>query len=102
MIPCMHALHWLTQTHSGVIVALILGMVFLLVLYLIPGLLAYSLGCRNWRGILVLNLLLGWTVIGWLVMLIWALVSEDAPRFDDDDDQYPPSTKPRRLPPTWD
>lgn len=34
--------------------------------YALPGLIARSRGHRNWRGILVLNLLLGWTVIGWV------------------------------------
>ena len=28
------------------------------------------------RGIVLCNLLLGWTVLGWLVALVWALVDE--------------------------
>ncbi len=31
---------------------------------------------RNARAILVLNLLLGWTILGWIGALIWALLRE--------------------------
>jgi hypothetical protein len=31
---------------------------------------------KNIKAIFVLNLLLGWTLIGWVVALVWALVKE--------------------------
>src|SRR5436305_437114 len=34
---------------------------------------------RNATAILVLNIFLGWTVIGWVVALVWACSTEDAP-----------------------
>lgn len=34
---------------------------------------------RNFRAIFALNLLLGWTVIGWVAALVWALMQEEAP-----------------------
>jgi len=35
---------------------------------------------RDAAGIFLLNLLLGWTVICWLIALIWACMSEDYPQ----------------------
>lgn len=35
---------------------------------------------RNAGAIFVLNLLLGWTVIGWIVALVWALTVDSAPQ----------------------
>ena len=43
-----------------------------LALYLIPALVAYNRQHPNAGAILILNLLLGWTVLGWIVSLVWA------------------------------
>jgi hypothetical protein len=48
------------------------------VLYFLPAILAFGRSKRDAVAILVLNLLLGWTVIGWVISLVWAL-KEDAP-----------------------
>lgn len=45
-------------------------------LYLLPGIVAMAGGKRGTAGIFMLNLLLGWTVIGWIVALVWALAAE--------------------------
>ena len=50
--------------------ALALGFVCLL-LYFLPSLIGRNK--RNSGAILALNLLLGWTVVGWVVSLVWAL-----------------------------
>lgn len=42
----------------------------------LPTLLAMVLGRRNWVGILMVNLFLGWTGIGWLFAFVWALIGE--------------------------
>jgi hypothetical protein len=52
-------------------------------LYFIPSFVAYARGHRNTSAIVVLNLLLGWTFIGWAISLVWAMTantsqSEDA------------------------
>ena len=53
---------------------LLLSVVALLV-YLIPtGVAAYRLHHQLW-AILALNLLLGWTVIGWALALVWAFTA---------------------------
>jgi Superinfection immunity protein/zinc-ribbon domain len=52
-------------------------LIFLLVsllLYFLPAYLARNRS--NFTAILVLNLLAGWTFIGWIIALVWALSSE--------------------------
>ena len=44
--------------------------------YLVPALTAMVRGRQNAGGIFVLNLLLGWTVIGWVLALVWAVTGE--------------------------
>lgn len=48
----------------------------LLALYLLPGLIAVSKGKNNRTAIFILNLLVGWTLIGWLIALIWSLTND--------------------------
>lgn len=43
--------------------------------YWLPTLLAFHRHHRNRTAILLVNLFLGWTVIGWVVSLIWACTS---------------------------
>lgn len=40
--------------------------------YLLPTLIAASRGHHNLLAIGMLNLLLGWSVLGWIVALVWA------------------------------
>lgn len=54
---------------------IILIILFLLI-YFLPSL--FGVGKRNSGAIFALNLLLGWTLIGWVVSLVWAL-TKDAP-----------------------
>lgn len=53
--------------------------IFLAVLYLLPAILAILCGRKNWGGIFVLNLFLGWTFVFWVIALVWTCVdkSED-------------------------
>jgi hypothetical protein len=46
----------------------------LVILYFLPTIIASNRG-HSVAGILLLNLFLGWTGIGWIVMLLWALLS---------------------------
>jgi hypothetical protein len=41
--------------------------------YFLPSLIALLRGARDGAAIIVINLLLGWTVIGWIATLIWSL-----------------------------
>ena len=42
-------------------------------LYFLPSVIAAARSKRDLVSIFVLNLLLGWTAIGWVVALVWAL-----------------------------
>jgi hypothetical protein len=43
------------------------------VLYFLPSIVAIARSKRDATSIFVLNLLLGWTAIGWVIALVWAL-----------------------------
>jgi hypothetical protein len=48
------------------------------VMYFLPSIIALARNKRDITAILLLNVLLGWTVIGWVVALVWA-VKTDVP-----------------------
>ena len=50
----------------------------LLLLYFLPTIVADQRRVRHLAGILILNLFLGWTMLGWIGALIWAV--SDAPK----------------------
>jgi hypothetical protein len=52
----------------------ILGFGF--VLYFLPAIIAFARSKRDAGAILVLNFFLGWTAIGWVIALVWALKQE--------------------------
>jgi len=45
-----------------------------LLLYFLPALLARNK--PNFTGVLMLNIFLGWTFIGWIVALVWAISNQ--------------------------
>lgn len=50
--------------------------ILLAVLYLFPAILSLLLNRKHWAAILVLNLFLGWTYIGWVAALIWVFADK--------------------------
>jgi nucleoside permease NupC len=54
----------------------IIGLAVFFGIYFIPALTAGYLNHRQFTGILVLNVLLGWTFIGWVAALIWAVLKD--------------------------
>ncbi len=50
-------------------------LIFVVGLYFLPGLIAAVRHTHNVTGILLLNLFLGWTLVGWVVALLMALFS---------------------------
>ena len=48
---------------------------FLMAIYMIPTLVAGYKGHQHCAGIAILNLFLGWTLVGWIVALIWAVTN---------------------------
>ena len=53
--------------------AAILVMLFVLAVYLIPTIIAFARGHASKWGIGVLNIILGWSLVFWVVALIWSL-----------------------------
>lgn len=63
----------------------------LLFLYFMPFLISIPRNHHNKSAIFVLNLLLGWTVLGWIAALVWALTKPAPPQviYVRQDDQPP-------------
>lgn len=64
------AVERLSEAFSGV--PSIVWAFILVLFYFAPALHARSKKHHNAKAIFVLNLLLGWTVIGWAVAMVWA------------------------------
>jgi len=54
-----------------------LGIFIVAGLYFLPTIVAFSRKRSNREAILVLNIFLGWTFVGWVVALVWAMTKED-------------------------
>jgi hypothetical protein len=48
-----------------------------LIIYFIPSFIAHLRGNKNLAAILILNVFLGWTGLGWVGALIWASLNDD-------------------------
>jgi len=57
------------------ITALVLAIV-LAVVYFLPTVVAMSRSHHQWPAIVALNLLLDWTVLGWIAALVWSLTAK--------------------------
>mgnify|MGYP001581273136 CR=1 FL=1 len=47
------------------------------IVYFIPSYMAFKMGNRNAFAILVLNVLGGWTIIGWILAMVWCSNGND-------------------------
>ena len=61
------------------LLVLILIGVAAFVIHFLPTIAAYNRQVENFWWIFLINLLFGWTLIGWIVALVWAL--NDRPRY---------------------
>jgi hypothetical protein len=52
---------------------------FLFAMYWLPTLIALARQTPSALGIAMLNFFLGWTVIGWIMALVWALAANTSP-----------------------
>jgi hypothetical protein len=66
------------------------AVIAVLVLYFLPWLVAATRGHNNSMAIFMLNLFLGWTFLGWVAALVWALTNSSA--------QNPPKISLRQPP----
>ena len=53
---------------------------FMGIIYFVPSLIAVNRRHHNSTAIFVLNLCLGWSFIGWVVSLVWALTKVEPRR----------------------
>lgn len=78
-------LHWLTNSPAGFDVVLVAGFVFCAIIYMAPAVMAWSLRSKGLLWLTAVNILLGWTVIGWIVALVWAMAGAKDSSFNDID-----------------
>ena len=50
--------------------------IVILIIYFIPAMIAEHREHRNKRAILVVNFFFGWTLLGWVGALVWAIYKE--------------------------
>lgn len=48
-------------------------------LYLLPSFVAAGRKCKAGAGVAVVNIFLGWTLLGWVVALAWAVTGDPKP-----------------------
>ncbi len=61
------------QMQNFTILELLLA-VLIFAVYFLPTLIAFLRQHKNKLAIFLLNLLLGWTVLGWVVSLVWSVM----------------------------
>ena len=64
-----------TQGNNKKIVGVLIAV--LTVGYMLPFSIAYIEEKKNTSAIFALNFFLGWTLVGWVVSLVWALANEE-------------------------
>src|ERR1700740_2819537 len=69
----------LAESDSGYGPAFVIVLALLIAGYFLPSIIAAARKVRNTGSIVVINLFLGWTFIGWVVALAIAARSVDAP-----------------------
>jgi hypothetical protein len=53
----------------------ILMLLVIVVLYMLPSLIAFGREHPRRQDITLINILVGWTLIGWIVVFLWASLS---------------------------
>ena len=62
---------------ASVLVGVLLA---LIPLYFLPTLVAFVRDHKNSAGIVLLNVFLGWTLLGWVAALVWSCLAENSPQ----------------------
>ena len=87
--------HWIANSLSGFVALLMVAFIVGFGIYVLPALLAWSMGSPQRLAVTLLDVLLGWTpsrgwtILGWIAALIWAILSGNGGSFDED----PPSRR---------
>lgn len=55
---------------------IVLQLLLIAIIYMLPTLIAYARDIPQRRLITVIDIIAGWTLIGWIVCFLWALLAE--------------------------
>lgn len=58
----------------------LIGVIIAAVLYFIPAIIAFCRDHKSKLAILVVNMIFGWTLLGWLWAFIWCLCGSSKPQ----------------------
>ena len=56
----------------------VIMLMLIAILYMLPTLIAHARDIPQRQTITILNIVLGWTLIGWLVAFFWAMSAQTA------------------------
>lgn len=70
-------LHWIANTPNGFVLCLVAAILVGAMVYELPTVMAWNMGCKRLWVVALLNILLGWTVIVWIALLVWSLICGD-------------------------
>lgn len=54
----------------------VIELILVVILYMLPTLIAYARDIPQRGKITVFNIILGWTLIGWIIAFLWARLAE--------------------------
>lgn len=78
MIPAI-SVCFILQDQGGLAFVGFLLIAFCAFLYFLPSIIGASRKKKNAGAIFALNLFLGWSLIGWVIALVWALAQDAVP-----------------------
>ncbi len=56
----------------------VVELILIVILYMLPTLIAHARDIPQRQKITVFNIVLGWTLIGWIIAFLWARLAETA------------------------
>jgi Superinfection immunity protein len=68
-----------TPSDSGTLFVSFVLLILLIIAYIFPSAVASHRHCKATAGIVIVNLSLGWTFVGWVVALAWAASGDTLP-----------------------
>ncbi len=54
----------------------VIELMLIAILYMLPTLIAYARDIPQRGTITVVNIIFGWTLIGWIIAFLWAMIAE--------------------------
>jgi len=57
----------------------VIELMLIAIIYMLPTLLAFARDIPARHTITVLNIILGWTLIAWVILFVWAMSAQTSP-----------------------